>query len=62
VKKRTQEQVEFDAAAHGWVFCSDAMLRKRLPQLRELAAKLAPKDPRRGVLEAIEGAAEGIPL
>ena len=57
---RTKEQLDFDRAAHGWAFCSAAMLSARLPSLRELAAKLTPDDGRHDLLLHIEGAARRI--
>ena len=61
-RKRTQAQLDFDYAKHGWAFCNEAMLRGKLPRLRELAAQLEPNDERHQLLETIEGAAKGVPL
>lgn len=54
MEKRTKAQLAFDRAKHGWAFCSHEMLLGRLPNLRELAKELDPKDPRHDVLRQIE--------
>ncbi len=51
--KRTQAQLEFDMAKHGWAFCNRAMLEGKVVRLEELAKRLKTNDKRHAVLEAI---------
>jgi|HubBroStandDraft_6_1064221.scaffolds.fasta_scaffold641981_2 hypothetical protein len=52
-RKRTQAQVEFDLAKHGWAFCNADALRRKILRLEELAKQLQPDDARHAMLAHI---------
>jgi hypothetical protein len=51
--RRTQAQLDFDMAKHGWAFCNKAMLKAKMLQLNEIAKRLSPKDERHETLAKI---------
>lgn len=52
--RRTKAQRDFDLAKHGWAFCNREMLKRRLPQLKQIAKRLASNDVRHEELKHIE--------
>lgn len=56
MKKRTQAQLDFDLAKHGWAFCNAEMLRGRISRCELIAARLAPDDPRHQEIPDMFGA------
>lgn len=58
--KRTQAQLDFDRAKHGWAFCSADMLRGgMLERLEQLATQLTQYDNRHEELAVIREKANG---
>lgn len=51
--KRTKVQEEFDRAKHGWAFSNRSMLQNMNKQLKEIAGRLEPNDPRHQILKTI---------
>jgi hypothetical protein len=58
MRKRTEAQLAFDGAKHGWAFCDARMLIGRLETLRALARNLDADDERYEEMRSIERAAE----
>jgi hypothetical protein len=54
MKKRTQSQLDFDYAKHGWAFCNREMLIGKVERLRELVKALNLNDERHEQLATIE--------
>jgi hypothetical protein len=52
--KRTQPQVTFDYAKHGWAFCNKEMLGAKIIHLTQLANDLSPDDKRHNELTRIK--------
>lgn len=58
MRKRTEAQLDFDYAAHGWAFCNADMLAGKIERLEMLASKLAPTDERHQRLANIKARKE----
>jgi hypothetical protein len=52
--RRSQAQLDFDYAKHGWAFCNASMLTGKIERLTELAKALPPNDKRHTELEHIK--------
>lgn len=51
--KRSEDQLAFDMAKHGWSFCNKDMLGAKLKQLSRLSEKLSNSDRRKAELRTI---------
>jgi hypothetical protein len=56
--KRTQAQLDFDYAKHGWAFCNKPMLLGKIERLEEIAKTLSIDDKRHMTLKTIKATVE----
>jgi hypothetical protein len=54
--KRTEDQLNFDGAAHGWAFCNIPMLEGKIERCTEIAKRLSVDDKRHLRLEIMRNA------